>query len=91
MTRDKPFPLVSGFPDGKAPKGWDSYLRGEVILMFKRLRERLGLGGSAVDHALTKDELLELQGDHMRLSNGATNPGWYSSRRDSFVEGRPRR
>ncbi len=59
--------------------------------MFKRLRERLGFAGS-VDHALTKEELLELQGDHMRLSNGATNIGWYSSRRDSYVDdGRPKR
>ena len=37
--------------------------------MFKRLLKRLGFDGQGADHALTKDELQEQQGDHMRGTN----------------------
>jgi hypothetical protein len=61
--------------------------------MFKRLRERLGFGGSAVDHALTKDELLQQQGETLRAPNARTDSVYSGPVTDrSFVdEGRPRR
>jgi hypothetical protein len=57
-----------------------------VLPVFKNLRRRLGLGGSSVDHAKTKNE--RQQGDEMRplVSREPV------LRRDVFIdEGRPRR
>jgi hypothetical protein len=60
--------------------------------MFERLRARLR-GNRLVDHAQTKDEILQQQGEALRGPNARTKP-WYSgpvSDRSFVDEGRPRK
>lgn len=67
--------------------------RKAVSRMFKHLRARLGFGSSAVDHAQTKEELQQKQGEDLRGPNARTDP-WYSgpvSDRSFVDEGRPRK
>lgn len=60
--------------------------------MFERLRARLR-GNRLVDHAQSKDEILQQQGEALRGPNARTDP-WYSgpvSDRSFVDEGRPRK